>query len=86
MTLVPRVIELLRAQGIDDVLVVGGGTIPAEDIDALKELGVAEVFTPTGGPIGCEHPMGPPFTLCDFIGLDVLYAVCDSLCEEFTRA
>ena len=33
---------------------------------------------------GCGHPMGP-LTLCDFIGLDVLYAVCDSLYEEFKR-
>ena len=49
MTLVPRVVELLRAQGIDDVVVTVGGTIPAEDIPELKELGVAEVFTP-GAP------------------------------------
>ena len=34
--------------------------------------------------LGCGHPMGP-LTLCDFIGLDVLYAVCDSLYEEFKR-
>jgi 3-hydroxybutyryl-CoA dehydrogenase len=33
---------------------------------------------------GCGHPMGP-LTLCDFIGLDVLYSVCDSLYEEFKR-
>src|SRR5882724_4482174 len=46
MTLVPRVVELLREQGIDDVIVTVGGTIPAEDIPELKELGVAEVFTP----------------------------------------
>ena len=46
MTLVPRVVELLREQGIDDVLVTVGGTIPADDIPQLKELGVAEVFTP----------------------------------------
>jgi len=46
MTLVPRVIELLREQGADDVLVAVGGTIPAEDVPALKELGVAEVFGP----------------------------------------
>ena len=37
-----------------------------------------------GMRIGCGHPMGP-LTLCDFIGLDVLYAVCDSLYEEFKR-
>src|SRR6476646_2512261 len=46
MTLVPRVVELLRAQGIDDVVVTVGGTIPADDIPELKSLGVAEVFTP----------------------------------------
>ena len=46
MTLVPRVIDLLREQGIDDVLITVGGTIPAEDIVALKKLGVASVFTP----------------------------------------
>src|SRR2546421_5780331 len=46
MTLVPRVVELLREQGIDDVLITVGGTIPADDIPELKKLGVAEVFTP----------------------------------------
>ena len=49
MTLVPRVVELLSEQGIDDVLVTVGGTIPNDDIAPLKELGVAEVFTP-GAP------------------------------------
>jgi methylmalonyl-CoA mutase C-terminal domain/subunit len=49
MTLVPRVIELLREQGVDDVLITVGGTIPADDIPKLKELGVGEVFTP-GAP------------------------------------
>jgi 3-hydroxybutyryl-CoA dehydrogenase len=38
----------------------------------------------TGMKLGAAHPMGP-LTLCDFIGLDVLYAVCDSLYEEFKR-
>ncbi len=46
MTLVPRVVELLREQGAEDVVVTVGGTIPAEDIPELKKLGVAEVFTP----------------------------------------
>ena len=46
MTLVPRVLELLREQGADDVIVTLGGTIPSEDVKELKELGVAEVFTP----------------------------------------
>src|SRR3954452_23984791 len=46
MTLVPRIVELLREQGADDVIVVVGGTIPNEDIPELKQLGVAEIFTP----------------------------------------
>jgi methylmalonyl-CoA mutase, C-terminal domain len=46
MTLVPRVVSLLKEQGADDVIVTVGGTIPADDIPELKELGVAEVFTP----------------------------------------
>jgi methylmalonyl-CoA mutase C-terminal domain/subunit len=49
MTLVPRVVELLRQQEAGDVIVTVGGTIPAQDIPELKELGVAEVFTP-GAP------------------------------------
>jgi methylmalonyl-CoA mutase C-terminal domain/subunit len=46
MTLVPRVVELLRERGADEVLVIGGGIIPDADIPKLKELGVAEIFTP----------------------------------------
>ena len=46
MTLVPRVIDLLRQRGCDDVIVVAGGIIPDADIGPLKERGVAEVFTP----------------------------------------
>jgi methylmalonyl-CoA mutase cobalamin-binding domain/chain len=46
MTLVPRVMELLREQGADDVVVTLGGTIPSDDVRELKQLGVAEVFTP----------------------------------------
>jgi methylmalonyl-CoA mutase, C-terminal domain len=46
MTLVPRVIELLREQEAGEVVVTVGGTIPADDVPALKERGVAEVFTP----------------------------------------
>jgi methylmalonyl-CoA mutase C-terminal domain/subunit len=46
LTLVPRVVDGLRAQGLDDVLLIVGGTIPEADIGKLKELGVAEVFTP----------------------------------------
>ncbi len=46
MTLVPRVVELLRQHEVDDVVVTVGGTIPSQDVAALKQLGVAEVFTP----------------------------------------
>jgi methylmalonyl-CoA mutase cobalamin-binding domain/chain len=46
MTLVPRVIELLRTNDANDVLATVGGTIPQADATVLKELGVAEVFTP----------------------------------------
>jgi methylmalonyl-CoA mutase C-terminal domain/subunit len=46
MTLVPKVVELLHEQGIDDVVITVGGTIPSEDIPELKKLGVSEVFTP----------------------------------------
>ena len=49
MTLVPRIVELLREQQAGDIVVVVGGTIPGQDIPELKELGVAEVFTP-GAP------------------------------------
>jgi len=46
MTLFEKVIDLLRARGADDVIVFGGGIIPADDIPLLKAMGVAEVFTP----------------------------------------
>jgi methylmalonyl-CoA mutase C-terminal domain/subunit len=46
MTLVPKIVDLLAAQGITDVLVTVGGTIPADDIPELMELGVSAVFTP----------------------------------------
>ena len=46
MTLVPKVVELLKGQGADDVVVTVGGTIPSDDVPELKKLGVAEVFTP----------------------------------------
>jgi methylmalonyl-CoA mutase C-terminal domain/subunit len=46
MTLVPRVLQLLKEQGVDDVIVTLGGTIPSDDVKELKDLGVAEVFTP----------------------------------------
>jgi methylmalonyl-CoA mutase C-terminal domain/subunit len=46
MTLFPRVLELLRSEGAEDIVLFGGGTIPDEDVATLKELGVAELFTP----------------------------------------
>jgi len=49
MTLVPRIVDLLRTRGADEVLVLVGGTIPRDDVEELKRLGVAEVFTP-GAP------------------------------------
>ena len=49
MTLVPKILDGLKENGAEDVLVVVGGTIPADDIPELKRLGVAEVFTPGAG-------------------------------------
>ena len=49
--LFPKVVNLLREKGMDDVLVIGGGVIPEGDIPALKDAGVAAVFTP-GTPTG----------------------------------
>jgi methylmalonyl-CoA mutase C-terminal domain/subunit len=46
MTLVPRIVKLLRERHAEDVVVLVGGTIPARDIPALEELGVTGVFTP----------------------------------------
>jgi methylmalonyl-CoA mutase, C-terminal domain len=46
MTLVPRVLTLLKEKQAEDVVVIAGGTIPAEDITELKQIGVAEIFTP----------------------------------------
>ena len=42
----PKVVNLVREKGMDDVLIIGGGVIPDSDIPALKEAGIAEVFTP----------------------------------------
>jgi methylmalonyl-CoA mutase C-terminal domain/subunit len=46
MTLIPRILDLLKQNEADDVLVFCGGTIPREDISHLKEMGIGEVFTP----------------------------------------
>lgn len=44
--LFPKVVNLLREEGVDDVLIIGGGVIPDEDIPGLKEAGIEEIFTP----------------------------------------
>ncbi len=49
MTLFPRVLELLRAEGRDDILLTGGGIIPQEDMEALARMGVGRLFGP-GSP------------------------------------
>jgi methylmalonyl-CoA mutase, C-terminal domain len=46
MTLFPRVFELLKEQGRDDILITGGGIIPREDMDALRAQGIGELFGP----------------------------------------
>jgi len=46
MTIFPRVLNLLKEKGLDDVLLFGGGIIPDKDIDELKRLGVGRLFTP----------------------------------------
>ncbi|MDH3495942.1 MAG: cobalamin B12-binding domain-containing protein [Gemmatimonadota bacterium] len=51
MTLIPRVRQLLRDEGRNDVLLIGGGIIPQEDVEALEAQGVAKVFGP-GTPTG----------------------------------
>lgn len=45
-TLFPRVVELLKSKGAEDILVVGGGVIPDDDIPGLKQAGISEIFTP----------------------------------------
>jgi methylmalonyl-CoA mutase, C-terminal domain len=46
MTLCPRIMELMKKEGLDDVLVIVGGIVPDQDIAKLKEIGIAEVFQP----------------------------------------
>jgi methylmalonyl-CoA mutase C-terminal domain/subunit len=46
MTLFPAVLDALRARGAADVVVFGGGVVPPQDVEALKHLGVAAIFTP----------------------------------------
>jgi methylmalonyl-CoA mutase C-terminal domain/subunit len=44
--LFPRVAELFKEQGVDDILIIGGGVIPEDDIQSLKDAGIAAIFTP----------------------------------------
>lgn len=53
LTLMPKVTRLLREKNMDDVLVVGGGVIPGEDIPALMEAGIAGIFTPGTSTADC---------------------------------
>jgi len=46
MTLFPRIMELLKEQGAGDIVLFGGGTIPEDDVQTLKDAGVAALFTP----------------------------------------
>lgn len=46
MTIFPKILSLLKQKELEDVLIFGGGIIPDKDIEALKELGVGELFTP----------------------------------------
>jgi methylmalonyl-CoA mutase C-terminal domain/subunit len=46
MTIFPRILDLLRQEGGEDIILFGGGTIPDDDVLTLKQMGVAELFTP----------------------------------------
>ena len=46
MTLCPRIMDLMKKEGLDDVMVVVGGIIPDQDVPKLKQLGIAEIFQP----------------------------------------
>ncbi len=46
MTIFPKIMNLMKEKGLNDVLLTGGGIIPAEDIKELKKIGVGELFTP----------------------------------------
>ena len=49
MTIFPKILNLMKEKGLDDVLLTGGGIIPDEDIKELKKMGIGELFTP-GAP------------------------------------
>ncbi|MCS7053283.1 MAG: cobalamin B12-binding domain-containing protein [Ignavibacterium sp.] len=46
MTIFPKIVNLLKERGVNDILITGGGIIPADDIEKLKSIGVGELFTP----------------------------------------
>jgi methylmalonyl-CoA mutase C-terminal domain/subunit len=46
MTLFPRIMDLMKEKGLDDVIVIAGGIIPPEDVPALKKIGIKEIFGP----------------------------------------
>jgi methylmalonyl-CoA mutase C-terminal domain/subunit len=50
MTIFPKILDLLKAQGADDVLLTGGGIIPKQDVAELEKLGTGRLFGP-GSPI-----------------------------------
>ena len=54
MTLFPKIMNLMKAKGIEDVLLTGGGIIPEEDIKQLKQLGVGELFTPGASTVNID--------------------------------
>ncbi len=46
MTIFPKILDLMKQKGVDDILLTGGGIIPEDDLNQLKQLGVGELFTP----------------------------------------
>ena len=46
MTVFPKIVNLVKEKGMDDVLITGGGIIPQDDMDSLKQMGVGELFPP----------------------------------------
>ncbi|MDE3058322.1 MAG: cobalamin B12-binding domain-containing protein [Bacteroidota bacterium] len=55
MTIFPKVLSLMKEKGMDDVLLFGGGIIPQQDIQKLKELGIGELFTPGASTTEIVH-------------------------------
>ena len=55
MTIFPKILNLMKEKGIDDVLLTGGGIIPEVDINHLKQLGVGELFTPGASTVNIAN-------------------------------